>query len=157
MKICTGEFVNNEPGVTDCGLLEVPVNPNVLFDATSTDVTSRSFNVVPGECVQIDAYSLCGATLQIEKLAMQLGQIGVGGDSCCDPDPGTPATVLATKDICGWQLVDCTGPMSICTPGTYRLRLSTPAALGCAFVEMSRQQAQPYRPPAGLVFGNNPA
>jgi hypothetical protein len=151
--ICTGEYVDPAPPVDGCPLQEMPMNPEVLFDANSTSEYSPTFSVAPGEAVLIDACDLCGGTIQVERVMVTIPNLPVDpGGNCC-PTPAVPTPqIQCSSQPCGWTIQACSPPMSILTPGIYRLHL-TPASVGCALVKFSRQKLPAYQPPVGLVFG----
>ncbi len=155
-SICTGQYLDPEiPATNHCGLAEAPLNPNVLFDASSTDEYSRSFQVVEGNCVQITAYALAGATVQIEKLFLDpTANIPFDPTQCSCLPPIPPAAILACKPVCSWVLNDCADVRYICAQGTYRLHLIPATALGDAFVVMERSQRIDQPVPEGMVLGN---
>lgn len=158
--ICTGEYLDPEFPVCQtlgapCVIGEPIVNPNVLFDASSTSEFSRSFQVVEGNCVQLTAYALAGATVQIEKLFLDpTANIPFSEAQCVDP-PAIPApAILACKSVCTWVLNDCNDVRYICAQGTYRLHLTPSSALGAAFVVMERTKRIDQPVPEGMVLGN---
>lgn len=129
------------------------MNPDVLFDSNSTSEFSPPFSVAPGEAVLIDACDLCGGTLTVERVMFSKPNLPTDEGGACCPNPPVPAPeVECVSQPCGWTIAACSPPMSILTPGTYRLRL-TPSSVGCALVKFSRQRLPAYQPPAGLVFG----
>jgi hypothetical protein len=130
------------------------VTPNELFNASSTSEYSRSFQVTEGNCVQLTAYSLAGATVQIEKLYLDpSANIPVSEEGCVDPPPVPAAGILACKAICNWTLTECADVRYICAQGTYRLHLIPASALGQAFVVMERTQRIDQPIPEGMVLG----
>lgn len=129
------------------------MNPEVLFNAQSTSPFSPTFSVAPGEAVLIDACDLCGGVLQVERVMFTMPNLPteVGGNCC--PNPLVPSPEIeCVSQPCGWTIQACSPPMSILTPGTYRLSL-TPSSVGCALVKFSRQKLPAYQPPVALVFG----
>lgn len=158
-SICTGEFIGPvlRPDVSldaPCVIGERPVQPNVLFDASSASEFSRSFQVTEGNCVLLTAYSLAGGTVQIEKLYIDpSANIPVSADGCVDP-PAVPApAILACKAVCSWMLTDCEDVRYVCAQGTYRLRVSPQSAIGQAFVVMERTQRTDQPLPEDMVLG----
>jgi len=159
-SICTGVYLMPPIPAADCRLGapciigEPIVNPNVLFDASSTDEYSRSFQVVEGNCVQITAYALNGASVQIEKLFLDpTANIPFDPTQCtCLPPIPAPA-ILACKPVCQWVLNDCADVRYICAMGVYRLHLVPASALGQAFVVMERSQRTDQPVPEGMVLG----
>ena len=151
-QISTGEYLI-EPVVNDCGLQEPPVNPNVLFDASSTSVQSPLFNVAEGEAVQLDAYSLCGGTAQVQKVLLSSPVIPLVMDGCLCAFPSVPAAEeLAVKTMCNWTLTDCASTRYITVAGTYRLLIQE-AMIGCAFIVMQRMQRRDYPIPEDMLLG----
>lgn len=163
-EICTGEYLDPEipaGAVGACGFGGPcvigggePVN-NVLFDANSTSVISRSFQVTEGACVQLTAYSLGGGTVQVQKLYIDpTANIPSTEEGSCAADPNVDGPeILACKNVCCWTLTDCQDVRYICAAGTYRLFLQPPEALGDAFVVMERGQKQDNPVPEGMVLG----
>ncbi len=128
------------------------MDPSILFDAQSTSIFSTLFNVVEGECVQLDAYSLCGGQAQVEKVLLSKPDLPFSGDNCACATPGVPlAAELASKTMCNWTLTDCASTRYICTVGTYRVRI-TPDMLGCAFILMERMKRRDYPIPETMVL-----
>lgn len=128
------------------------MDPSILFDAQSTSIFSPLFNVVEGECVQLDAYSLCGGTAQVEKVLLSKPDLPFSGDNCACATPAVPlAQELASKTMCNWDLTDCASMRYICAVGTYRVRIQ-PAMLGCAFIVMDRMSRRDYPIPETLVL-----
>lgn len=128
------------------------MDPNILFDGNSTSVFSALFNVVEGECVQLDAYSLCGGAAQVEKVLLSKPDLPFSGDNCACALPGTPeAEELASKLMCNWTLTDCNSTRYICTVGTYRLTIQQ-NMLGCAFIVMERMKRRNYPIPETMVL-----
>lgn len=158
MAICTGEYVDNGlPAANGCPLQEVPMNPGVLFDGSSTSEFSPTFSVNAGEAVLIDACNLCGGTIQVQRLMMSQVNLPTDTVGACCPVPPVPVPEIeCVSDPCGWTISDCRAPMSILTPGIYRLHI-TPSSVGCALVKFTRQKLPAYVPPARLVFGGCPA
>lgn len=160
-SICTGVYLEPvAPVGWPCGINgpcvigERIVNPNVLFDASSTSEYSRSFQVVEGNCVQLTAYSLAGASVQIEKLFLDPSANIPFDPTQCGMLPFVPApAILACKPVCSWVLNDCSDVRYICAAGVYRLHLVPASALGQAFVVMERSQRLNNPVPEGMVLG----
>jgi hypothetical protein len=152
--ICTGEYIDAGPLAQDgCPLQEMPMNPDVLFDSNSTSPYSPTFSVAPGEAALIDACDLCGGTIVVERVMFSKPNLPTDEVGACCPNPDVPVPVEeCVSRPCGWEISACSAPMSILTPGTYRLYL-TPSSVGCALVKFSRQRLPAYQPPVGLVFG----
>lgn len=152
----TGEYL--DPPLAGCGpagSLEAPVNRNVLFDANSTTQYSPTFQVDEGEAVQLTAWSLAGATAQVEKLLLNPAvELPFQPEGACCPQPAFPQPqIIANKAICSWVLTDCQELRYIAAAGLYRLFLTDPGAVGQAFVTMLRSKRLDHEIPEGLVLG----
>lgn len=128
------------------------MDPSILFDANSISTFSPLFSVAEGECVQLDAYSLCGGQAQVEKVLLSKPDLPFSGDNCVCATPSVPeAQELASKTMCNWTLTDCASTRYICVVGTYRVRI-TQDMLGCAFVLMERMKRRDHPVPEAMVL-----
>lgn len=153
--ISTGEYVDEEVRINECGLQEAPVDPSILFDGNSTSRESRTFNIIDGECALLTAYSNCGCTVCVEKLLMSKPNLPLSNGSCECAPPAVPQPVpIAVTPICNWCLGECAEIRHICVPGTYRLQIVGPdSCIGCVTVTMERVAKGATPIPTGLVFG----
>lgn len=159
-SICTGQYLDPETVAgceninAPCVIGERPVTPNELFNAASTSEWSRSFQVSDGNCVQLTAYALAGASVQIEKLYLDpTANIPFDPSQCGELPAVPPAAILACKAVCTWVLNDCSDVRYVCAAGVYRLHLIPASALGMAFVVMERSQRLDNPVPEGMVLG----